>query len=390
MTKKAWYYAGAACIAGTCALATAYAAPPAGRAAPSAAIASAIAAAPAMPAPPAYDFSSVDAAFESSAIVNGALIIGTADGNIHEYTKGNFDSDKAYAIASSSKWLTATLVMRMVEAGKLSLGDHPYPRLTYWTSDPNDTRSAVTLQQTLSLTSGFNATPITVTCVNNPVPTLQGCAQTLYNNGVTTTPGSTFSYGPAHPEIAAAVAEVAGAKSFDQLFADYVATPLGMNCTRYVLSSVSAALDLGARACNTTYLANANTWAAGGAVSSAHDYAKLLRALLAGGFISDTNNFLAPHTVGLPRGYVPASAGSMDWQYALGSWNECPYTAWNQTCADNKINSAPGAYGWLPWIDRKHGYYGLIATRIAVGEGDTKSVPIEQQLQPLILAAMGQ
>ncbi len=398
--KKAWYYAGATCAAGVCAFAMAYAGgspdastspitvvnTPDSSTSVTPAVTSAAPAAAA--ATTSYDFGPVDTAFQNSAIVNGALIVGTADGTIHEVTKGNFDSDKAYAIASSSKWLTATLLMRMVEAGKLSLADHPYPRLSFWTA--TDQRSAVTLEQTLSLTSGFNANPLTVSCVNSLLYTLQSCAQTIYNKNVDTAPGTTFSYGPEHPEIAAAVAEIAGGESFNQLFADYVATPLGMNCTRYVLSSASAALDLGARACNTTYLANPNTWAAGGAVSSAHDYAKLLHALLAGGFISGTDNFLAPRTVGLARGYIPASAGSMNWQYALGSWNECPKTVWDQECADNKINSAPGAYGWLPWIDRKHGYYGLIATRIAVGEGDTKSVPIEQQLQPLILTALGQ
>ncbi len=381
MTRNALFCAGVGCAVGAL-MFTATTPVAAAPAAP-------VAVAPAQTvAPP--DFSAVDTAFENSAIVNGALIIGTADGTIHEYTKGNFDSDKAYAIASSSKWLTAALLMRMVEAGKLALTDHPDPYLAYWTNDPNADLGKVTLQQTLSLTSGFNATPTDLTsCVSSPVFTLQGCAQTIYNKGTATTPGTTFSYGPEHLEIAAAIAEVAGGKSFDELFADYVATPLGMNCTRYVESIVSAPLDLTGRACNAARLANANTWAAGGAVSSAHDYAKLLRAYLAGGFIANIDTFLMPRTVGLQRGYVPASVSANDWQYALGSWNECGSTSWNQTCADAKVNSSPGAYGWLPWIDRKNGYYGLIATRIAVGEGDTKSVPIEQQLQPLILAALG-
>lgn len=343
------------------------------------------------PMPVTYDFSAVDAAFLGNAnIVNGALIIGTADGTIHEVVKGNFNSDLAYPIASSSKWLTAALVMRMAQAGKLSLADNPYPRLSYWSSSPSDPRSAVTLQQTLSLTSGFNATPVDVSCNNSPYQTLQACAQAIYNKNVSTTPGSTFSYGPDHLEIAAAIAAVAGAKSFDQLFAEYVSTPLGMNCTRYVESVLTAPLHLNGRACNYAYPNNVNTWAAGGAVSSAHDYAKLLKAFLAGGFITDMNGFLQPRTLGLASGYIPAGTGGDDWKYALGSWNECDSTTWVQSCADDKINSAPGAYGWLPWIDRKHGYYGLIATRIQVGEGDTKAIPVEQTLQPLIVTALGQ
>lgn len=403
MKRKAWYATGTAFAAGTLAIVAAHAAASGGAASapivvvyapepvPSSATTLAPAslqAAPVVAATP--DFSAVDAAFQNSAIVNGALIIGTKDGTIHEITKGNFNSDQAYPIASASKWLTGTLLMRMVEAGKVSLGDHAYPGLTYWTSDPADKRSAVTLQYLLSLTSGFNAKPTDVSCVNNPLYTMQNCAQAIYNKGLDTDPGTTFSYGPEHIQIAAALAEATSGQSFDALFAQYVTTPLGMNCTRFVESSLSAALHLSGKSCTATYAANANTWAAGGAVSSAHDYAKLLKAFLAGGFISDMDGFLAPRTVGLARGYIPSSVGSMDWQYATGSWNECPQSAWDSTCADAKVNSAPGAFGWLPWIDRKHGYYGLIATRIAVGEGDTKSVPIEQALQPLILAALGQ
>lgn len=341
------------------------------------------------PPPPTYNWAAVDAAFNSSAIVNGALIIGDSTGNIHEVIKGNFNSDLAYPIASSSKWLTAALVMRMIEAGKLSLSDKASSKLTYWTTSPSDPRNAVTLAQTLSLTSGFNATPVEVSCVSSPYYSLQSCAQSIYNKNVSTTPGSTFSYGPEHLQIAAAMAEIAGNKTFSQLFADYVTTPLNMTCTRYVESVLTAPLHLNGRACNYSYPANANTWAAGGAVSSAHDYAKLLKALLASGFITDAEAFFAPRTIALAKGYVPAGTGGNDWQYALGSWNECDYTTWMQSCADDKINSAPGAYGWLPWIDRKNGYYGLIATRIQVGEGDTKAVPIEQSLQPLILTALG-
>ncbi|MDK2768123.1 MAG: beta-lactamase family protein [Sphingomonas sp.] len=398
MSRKARYFACAFFAVGSAAFAATYSFPTA--VAPSGSVfvpASAPAKTAALPpAPPksqastlsAPDFSAVDAAFQASQIVNGTLIIGTADGVIHEYTKGNFQPDKAYPIASSSKWLTATLLVRMAQAGKLSLGDHPYPKLSYWTSSAGDPRSQVTLGQTLSMTSGFNATPLDITCVNNGLVTLQACAQTIYNGGIDTAPGSTFSYGPEHPQIAAAIAEAAGGKSFNQLFAEYVTTPLGMGCTRFVESITSVLLHTTGRACNYAYAANANTWAAGGAVSSARDYAKLLHAFMGTSFITDMDGFLAPRTLTLQRGFIPGSVASSDWHYALGSWNECDSTSWNSICAADKINSAAGAYGWMPWIDRKNGYFALIATRIVVGSGDATSVPVEQQLQPLIVAAL--
>src|SRR3546814_7402075 len=50
-----------------------------------------------------------------------------------------------------------------------------------------------------------------------------------------------------------------------------------------------------------------NPWVAGGAYSTARDYAKLLRALLGGTFITDMTGFTQPRTTGLPRVFVPRS-----------------------------------------------------------------------------------
>jgi D-alanyl-D-alanine carboxypeptidase len=59
--------------------------------------------------------------------------------------------DTVYAIASISKWLTATTVLKLVEAGKLSL-DAP---ITTWLPDYRaDTGAKVTLRRLLSNSSG--------------------------------------------------------------------------------------------------------------------------------------------------------------------------------------------------------------------------------------------
>src|SRR3546814_4236997 len=53
-----------------------------------------------------------------------------------------------------------------------------------------------------------------------------------------------------------------------------------------------------------------NPWVAGGAYSTARDYAKLLRALLGGTFITDMTGFTQPRTTGLPRVFVPGGAAN--------------------------------------------------------------------------------
>src|SRR3546814_3136247 len=78
-------------------------------------------------------------------------------------------------------------------------------------------------------------------------------------------------------------------------------------------------------------------------------YTTLFRsALLGGTFITDMTGFTQPRTTGLPRVFVPG--GAANWEYALGSFVECDTPS---ACATSKINSSPGAYGWVGWIDRE-------------------------------------
>ncbi|QNQ07980.1 serine hydrolase domain-containing protein [Sphingomonas alpina] len=323
----------------------------------------------------AADFATVDGAVDASVIPNMTLIIGDADGILHVHTKGNFDPNAATDLASGSKWLFAAMAIRMVQAGKANLGDHPQQYLTFWTTNPSDNRRTMTLDHLMSMRSGFNAGPLAGGCVSNGLLyTLQSCAQTIHNQGVDTAPGAAFSYGPHHMQVAAAMLEKAGNKSFNSLFAEYLTTPLGMTKTKYTKASA------------------ANPWIAGGAQSSAYDYAKMLQAFLGTSFITDMDDFTGARTIGLPRPYVPGDGdGHGTWQYAIGSFVECddtpPAGQPARPCATAKINSSPGANGWLGWIDREHGYYGLIATRVLLS-GSTKAVTLEQQLQPLILDAL--
>lgn len=319
-----------------------------------------------------YDFSAVKAAIDNSSINNVAIVVGNAQGELFAYGKGSFTPDTQTDIASASKWLTGTLTYRLVEAGKLSLSDHAYQYFSYWTQDPGDVRSQITLEQLLSMQSGFNAKPWLGGCVLYPYTTLQNCAKTIYLLGTNSDPGTGFSYGPHHIQVAAAMAEAAGGASFNNLFAQYVTTPLGMSQTAFVKASDS------------------NPWAAGGAQSTARDYAKLLRALLAGGFIQNIDAFTQSRTTNTPILYEPGSVTSAgDWKYALGSWVECDGSDFvADHCADQKVNSSPGAYGFTPWIDRQHGYYAVISMNIPLGDDD--GVGLEQTVQPLIEAALAQ
>ncbi len=356
---------------------------------PAAAPAKASGSAPAVAAPASlttivggysYDWTALQAAIDADTEVpNGYFIVGNATDPdyLFAYEKGSFGIDRVTPLASASKWFAGALGMRMAQAGIVTLEDPMRPPLAFWTT--TGTKKDVKLKHTLSMTSGFNASPLVGGCQLLPAMTLYNCAKSIHDLRYDSlrpgnAPGAQYSYGPHGIQVAAAYLEAkdtsiqpgtspARERNFHELFAQHVTTPLGMTSTTWYDPSGSAPT---------------NPWVAGGAFSTPRDYAKLLRAFLGGSFITDMTTFTQQRTAGLPRVFVPA--GAVNWEYALGSFVECDTPA---ACATSKINSSPGAYGWTGWIDRDTGYYALVATQIATG-GDRKGVELEQVMQDLI------
>jgi CubicO group peptidase (beta-lactamase class C family) len=109
----------------------------------------------------------------------------------------------------------------------------------WWTTDPTDKRSKVTLRQLLTFTSGFgdghpgdehlnarrlhkirggprlesddfDTTPNPSDCVYNYTDTIDNCAQTIYNNvKMIGEPGEVWSYNSNHLQLAGAMAAAA-------------------------------------------------------------------------------------------------------------------------------------------------------------------------------------
>ncbi|OWQ95062.1 serine hydrolase domain-containing protein [Sphingopyxis witflariensis] len=331
-----------------------------------------------------YDWTALQAAIDAdSEVANAYIIVGNATDPdyLFAYEKGSFGIDRVTPLASASKWFAGTLAMRMAQAGIVTLEDSMRPPLAFWTTI--GTKKDVKLKHALSMTSGFNASPLVGGCQLLPAMTIYNCAKSIHDLRYDilrpgNAPGAQYSYGPHGIQVAAAYLEAkdvsiqpgttpARERSFHELFAQHVTTPLGMTSTTWYDPSGSAPT---------------NPWVAGGAYSTARDYAKLLRALLGGTFITDMTGFTQPRTTGLPRVFVPG--GAANWEYALGSFVECDTPS---ACATSKINSSPGAYGWVGWIDRETGYYGLIAAEISTG-GDRKGTELEQEMQGLIESAI--
>lgn len=320
------------------------------------------------PTPTAIDkWAAVKAEMNAAAVTNIGLIVGTPGGGVRlRYEKGAFRLTDTHLVASASKMMAGLTILKLIEDGQMSLSDNPQKYLPYWTTSAADPRSRVTLAQLLAFTSGFNQNEVAISCLTNPDTTLQACAQATYNLGIASAPGTAFSYGPGHLEVAGAMAEVAGGRRFNQLFREKVADPLAFG-------PVSGIVFPSAN----------NPRVSGGGISTGEEFAKLLDGVLGNRLLANLTNFKADQTAGVSFLYRPVTA---DWHYAAASWRECDAPIFAVGCTNVFTVSSPGLFGWTPWIDFDAGYYAVIAMEET--NGSPVSVALEQRLQPLIAAAL--
>ena len=180
------------------------------------------------------------AEIDESDLRHVSFVFGDAEGQLFAHDKGERGVHVVTLLASTSKWLTAILAMKLVEAGVMSLDDTPQTYLDWWSRSGDDGRSRVTLRQLLSFTSGFvGGTGLRndegIPCVEEPNTTIEECAQAIHDSGSIAEggyfayePGTHYFYGPGHMHIAAAMMEQATGLGFNALFRKEIVEPLGL------------------------------------------------------------------------------------------------------------------------------------------------------------------
>lgn len=103
---------------------------------------------------------------------------------------------------------------------------------------------------------------------------------------------------------------------------------------------------------------------AGGAVTSAGEYAKLLRKIVTGAL--KMKSALGTHAVCTNPATCPAAIHAPtpkgeSWHYAVGHWVE------DDPAVGDGAFSSPGAFGFYPWIDASKRFYGVLARVDAAG-----------------------
>jgi CubicO group peptidase (beta-lactamase class C family) len=278
------------------------------------------------------------------------VLLETEDGRAFEHTHGEFSGTTPYESASTSKWVTAVVILDLVDQGLLTTETRASELLPFWTE------TSVTLAHLLAFTSGFSDEPF---CINNPRAVFAECVQTIFESNVDAAApaGTEFDYSGTHMQVAGLMAvTAAGAADWTEVFDAFKARTGLFAESVYDLPSET------------------NPRLAGGMTVTGEEYLAFLRAVYRGDVLEPATRtaLLANHrgdatVVGSP---VLTAVGE-DWAYGFGNWLECPTATEPNSydCGEGHRNSSPGAYGAYPFVDFDHRYFGIVARQGALASG---------------------
>lgn len=278
---------------------------------------------------------------------------------------------------STSKWPAAMMLAGAVADGTiLSLDDPVHRYLKWWTISQQDPRSRVTLRHLLTFTSGFgdgnpgdnaelseapalqrkrstrrevllaDAPPShdksdPLACMGNQSSDFEACAKTIYTvvggeHGelLYGEPGHVYSYNSNHLQLAAVVVTSASGLSIQEVIHKYLRVPYDMPST----------------SCSGT-----NPILAGCFVTTAHDYGNFLAGVLGHSVLSKSL---------VDESEKDATPFLSNWytlygNYAFGHFLWCFDSIWGMTkkCRHAQVHCDPGAFGFIPMVDRRLDYY---------------------------------
>jgi CubicO group peptidase (beta-lactamase class C family) len=317
-----------------------------------------------------YNWTSLDTELDSKKQLLGnnlVAIVVKGDSLLYKKELGDFNSKTQAPIASCSKWLTAVLVMQIVDEGKLSLEDRV---AKYIPEFDKYFKGYITIRQCLSHMTGIDDDDKFLKRIleRRKYSSLEEEVNDFAKRDIRAKPGTDFWYGNVGLNIAGRVLEVITKKKFDMLIKTTLFNPLGMTRTTFT--------DPNGHAVNPS----------GGAISTADDYMKFLVMMLGRGkyngkqILSDHSFQELLQVQNRPEqiAYAPKAAGGL--LYALGSW---------VVESKNKEATAlasPGLFGTWPMVDWCRGYAMIIFVKNFLGEQRAEE---DREIKKIIDAQLG-
>ncbi len=310
------------------------------------------------------------------------VVVDRDDGIVHEEYWGAFDADRQSFIASSSKMITAGVLMRLDDQGLLDM-DTPIAEQTDWVGNPD-----LTPAQLVSNTSGLVGLFPELfyepyVCQWFPDGDIEDCGATIFqtpdDDDLIVPPDSGFAYGGGQWQIAGALAEHVSGRTWAELIDETYVTPCGVDSLGYnnhfvITRGLGYPYDIDP----TTLEPTDNPNMEAGAYIAAPDYGELLLMHLREGRCGD-EQVISPEgieqlhtdrTITLPGG--DALPG-----YAMGWWVDR---------ANGRLND-PGAFGAEPWIDLELGYGAYFVVEADGSTGATIRSVIEPVIDEVMTAS---
>lgn len=282
---------------------------------------------------------------------NMAFSAGDASGRRFMFEKGRTRMSSELMMASASKFPAALAIARTVAEGHLTFDTLAHEVFPWWTQDPTDRRSRVTLRHLLSFTSGYYANDAggTVRCMGmEPLISLayssEECAREVYGRApFEFEPGSTWSYNSFHLQIAGAMAAKAANVTIQELLHKNLINALNLTSTSWV----------GGR----------NPLLAGSMQTTGDDYDKILRSYMSYDILPET--VTSEMERDYLQGHVQIANSSTTLVRLLGHYSMCTYFEcffpklrdFTPRCNWSKIHVDAGLFGYYPLMDRARGTY---------------------------------
>lgn len=239
-------------------------------------------------------------------------------------------------IASCSKWLSAALVMTFVDEGKLKLTDTVGKYLRVLSANG---KGKITIGQCLSHMTGIKAPELKENLQEmRNANSMDDAIAEIAKMPMEGQPGKVFHYSNIGLQIAGAILEKISGKSFEALFAERIAQPIGMKNTDFGKGNVALP--------------------AGGAYSTPEDYLNFLVMIMNKGVYNGkrilSENSIAQMQINritsdIKIAYSPSEAKGLG--YGFGEW----------TMGSNGVSS-PGLFGSFPWVNNEKKYCGFLMT----------------------------
>ena len=312
----------------------------------------------------ARDFSAVTEAVQSfvdERELNGAglIIVERDEGVLYHEHFGEFDENRISLIASSSKMISAGVLLSLQEQGLVDI-NAPISEQVDWAGDQTEVTPAQLVSNSSGLVGlGPNLLYPPYICQWIGDEELENCGATVLASPAddedTISPDTEFRYGGAQWQVAGAVAETLSGKPWATLINEIYNEPCGLDSLGYI--NLGQVPGDGGFGYPTAFNGDPdgvepteNPNIEGGAYVTTGDYGTLLLMHLQGGMCGDTQvltqeSLDTMHADRIVTAYE-GDAGGPGTGYGMGWWID----------RETGRISDGGAFGTVPWLDLDDGY----------------------------------